>query len=63
MNRKISHFVRKIVKQFSDMGYSYIFIILNLAYITTINNSNNDFKDFTINIIANLISNNTDGLK
>lgn len=34
-----------------------------LAYITTIYNSNNDFKDFAINVIANLILNNTDGLK
>ena len=34
-----------------------------LAYITTRDSPNNDFKDFAINIVANLISNNTDGLK
>lgn len=39
------------------------FIILNLVYITTINSPNNDFKDFTINIVTNFILNNTNGLK
>ena len=34
-----------------------------LTYITTIDSPNNDFKDFTIDIIANLISNNTNGFK
>ena len=34
-----------------------------LDYITTRDSPNNNFKDFTINVIANLISNNTDGLK
>ena len=34
-----------------------------LAYITSINGPNIDFKEFAINVVANLISNNTDGLK
>ena len=34
-----------------------------LAYIIIRDSPNNDFKDFAINVITNLISNNTDGLK
>lgn len=34
-----------------------------LTYIIIRDSPNNDFRDFTINIIANLISNNTDWLK
>lgn len=34
-----------------------------LAYITSIDCPNNDFKEFAINIIANFILNNTDRLK
>lgn len=34
-----------------------------LAYITSRDSPNTDFKEFAMNIVANLISNNTDGLK
>ena len=34
-----------------------------LAYITSRDGPNIDFKEFAINIVANLISNNTDELK
>ena len=34
-----------------------------LAYIASRDSPNTDFKEFTMNIVANLISNNTDGLK
>ena len=34
-----------------------------LAYIASIDGSNIDFKEFAMNIVVNLISNNTDGLK
>ena len=34
-----------------------------LAYITSRDGSNIDFKEFAMNVVANLISNNTDGLK
>lgn len=34
-----------------------------LAYIASRDGPNIDFKKFTMNIIANLISNNIDGLK
>ena len=34
-----------------------------LAYITSRNSSNIDFKEFAMNVVSNLISNNTDGLK
>lgn len=34
-----------------------------LAYITSKDSPNNDFKEFAMNVVANLISNNTDGLK
>ena len=34
-----------------------------LAYIASRNGPNIDFKEFAMNIIANLILNNTDGLK
>ena len=34
-----------------------------LAHIASRDSPNNDFKEFAINIIANFISNNTDGLK
>lgn len=34
-----------------------------LAYIASRDGPNINFKEFTMNIIANLISNNTDGLK
>ena len=34
-----------------------------LAYIVSRNNPNIDFKEFAMNVVANLISNNTDGLK
>ena len=34
-----------------------------LTYIASKDSPNNNFKDFAINVIANLISNNTDLLK
>ena len=34
-----------------------------LAYIASRDGHNIDFKEFAMNIIVNLISNNTDGLK
>lgn len=34
-----------------------------LVYITSRDGPNIDFKEFVMNIIANLISNNTNGLK
>ena len=34
-----------------------------LAYIASRDGPNIDFKEFAMNIVANLISNNTDGLK
>ena len=34
-----------------------------LAYIASRDRPNIDFKEFAINIVANLISNNTDGFK
>lgn len=34
-----------------------------LAYIASRDGSNIDFKEFTMNVVANLISNNTNGLK
>ena len=34
-----------------------------LAYIASRDSPSNDFKEFAMNAIANLISNNTDGLK
>ena len=34
-----------------------------LAYIASRAGPNIDFKEFVMNIVANLISNNTDGLK
>lgn len=34
-----------------------------LTYIVSRDNPNVDFKEFAMNIVANLISNNTDGLK
>lgn len=34
-----------------------------LAYIASRDGPNIDFKEFVINIVANFISNNTDGLK
>ena len=34
-----------------------------LAYIASRDAPNIDFKEFAMNIVANLVSNNTDGLK
>lgn len=34
-----------------------------LAYIASRDSPNIDFKEFAMNVISNLISNNTDGLK
>ena len=34
-----------------------------LAYIASRDGPNIDFKEFAMNVVANLISNNTDGLK
>lgn len=34
-----------------------------LAYIASRASPNNDFKEFAMNVVANLISNNTDGIK
>ena len=34
-----------------------------LAYIASRDGSNLDFKEFAMNVVANLISNNTDGFK
>ena len=34
-----------------------------LAYIASRDGPNIDFKEFAINVVTNLISNNTDGLK
>lgn len=34
-----------------------------LSYIASRDGPNIDFKEFVMNIVANLISNNTDGLK
>ena len=34
-----------------------------LAYIISRDSPNNDFKEFSMTVVSNLISNNTDGLK
>ena len=34
-----------------------------LVYIASRDSPNNDFKEFAMNVVYNLISNNTDGLK
>ena len=34
-----------------------------LAYIALRDSPNTDFKEFAMNVVANLISNNTDGFK
>ena len=34
-----------------------------LAYIASRDSPSNDFKEFAINVVANLISNNTNGFK
>ena len=34
-----------------------------LAYIASRDSPSNDFKEFAMNVVANLISNNTDGFK
>lgn len=34
-----------------------------LAYIASRDSPDNDFKEFIMNVVANLISNNTDGFK
>ena len=42
---------------------NYIVLKLTLAYIASRDSPNNDFKEFAMNVVANLISNNTDGFK
>lgn len=34
-----------------------------LVYIASRDSPNNDFKEFAMNVVTNLISNNTDGFK
>ena len=58
INNKLQH-----KKKYNILIENNIILKQILAYIMSRDGPNIDFKEFAMNIVANLISNNTDGLK